>query len=104
MDSAPYSLDQLAGFLAVVEEGSFSAAGRKLGRVQSAISYGIAQLESALDMQLFDRNGHTPVLTDAGHRLAAEAKLVLAQARDLAEVAARLRAGIEPELRVVVDA
>src|SRR5690606_19458178 len=104
MDPRPYSLDQLAGFLAVVEEGSFSAAGRRLGRVQSAISYGIAQLESALGTQLFERGGHTPKLTDAGHRLAAEARLVLGQARELAECAAALRSGTEPELRVVVDA
>lgn len=98
------TLDQLSSFLAVVDEGSFSAAGRRLGRVQSAVSYAIAQLEAALGARLFERRGHTPVLTDAGHRLAAEARLVIAQARELAECAARLHAGIEPELRVVVDA
>jgi DNA-binding transcriptional LysR family regulator len=98
-----YSLDQLAAFLAVVDEGSFSAAGRRLGRVQSAISYGIAQLEAALGARLFERGGHIPALTDAGQRLSAEARLVLGQARELAECAARLHAGIEPELRLVVD-
>lgn len=101
---APYTLDQLTGFLAVVDEGSFSAAGRRLGRVQSAISYGIAQLEQSLGTRLFDRKGRSPTLTTAGHRLAAEARLVVAQARELAECAAELRGGIEPELRVVVDA
>ncbi len=95
--------DQLESFLAVVDDGSFSAAGRKLGRVQSAVSYGIAQLESALGARLFERAGHLPVLTEAGHRLAAEARLVLAQTRELAECAARLHSGIEPELRVAVD-
>ena len=104
MTQTTYSLDQLASFLAVVDEGSFSAAGRKLGRVQSAVSYGVAQLESALGARLFDRGGRLPALTDAGHRLAAEARLVLAQSRELAECAARLHAGIEAELRVVVDA
>jgi DNA-binding transcriptional LysR family regulator len=104
MSGAPYTLDQLGGFLAVVDEGSFSAAGRRLGRVQSAVSYGIAQLESALGTRLFDRRGHTPVLTDAGQRLAAEARLVIAQARELTECAALLHAGTEPALRVVVDA
>jgi len=100
----PCSLDQLASFLAVVDEGSFSAAGRRLGRVQSAVSYAIAQLEAALGARLFDRRTRSPVLTHAGHRLAAEARLVLAQARELSECAAQLQAGIEPELRVVVDA
>lgn len=32
------SLDQLRAFIAAVHEGSFSAAGRKLYRVQSAVS------------------------------------------------------------------
>jgi DNA-binding transcriptional LysR family regulator len=104
----PYTLDQLGSFLAVVDEGSFSAAGRRLGRVQSAVSYAIGQLEATLGAQLFDRGvgrrARTPVLTDAGHRLAAEARLVLAQARELSECAAQLQAGTEPELRVVVDA
>ncbi|HEY4178010.1 MAG TPA: LysR family transcriptional regulator [Kofleriaceae bacterium] len=100
---ASYSLDQLSSFLAVVDEGSFSAAGRRLGRVQSAISYGIAQLESALGTRLFERDGRAPVLTDAGHRLSAEARLVLGQVRELAECAASLHAGVESELHVVVD-
>lgn len=100
----PYTLDQLVVFLAVVDQGSFSAAGRQLGRVQSAVSYGIAQLEQALGSPLFDRSGRTPVLTEAGRQLAGEARLVVAQARELSEAAARLQGGIEPELRVVVDA
>lgn len=103
MDSPPYSLDQLVGFLAVVEAGSFSAAARRLGRVQSAVSYSIAQLERALDTQLFLREKRTPTLTTAGQRLAAEARLVLSQARELTETATGLRAGIEASLRVVVD-
>ncbi|TNE85346.1 MAG: LysR family transcriptional regulator [Deltaproteobacteria bacterium] len=101
---APFTLDQLTVFVAVVDEGSFSAAGRRLGRVQSAVSYAVQQLESALGSQLFDRSRRTPTLTDEGRRLAAEARLVLAQTRELEEVAARLQSGIEPELRVAVDA
>lgn len=99
-----YTLDQLTVFLAVVDEGSFSAAGRRVGRVQSAVSYAISQLETAFGTRLFDRSGRIPILTDAGVRLAAEARLVVAQTRELTEAATRLQAGIEPELRVAVDA
>ena len=42
------SLDQLTVFLSVVETGSFAAAGRRLGRATSAISYTIANLELQL--------------------------------------------------------
>lgn len=104
MERPSYSLDQLAAFVAVVEAGSFSAAARRMGRVQSAVSYAIAELEAALGTRLFHRQGRSSVLTTAGHRLAAEARLVLGQARELTECATSLRAGIEPTLRVVVDA
>ena len=49
------SLDQLQVFLAVVETGSFAAAGRRLRRATSAVSYTIAQLERQLGIALFDR-------------------------------------------------
>lgn len=101
---APYTLEQLTTLVNVVDEGSFSAAARKLGRVPSAVSYAIGQLEVAFGSTLFSRDGHTPVLTDAGRRLAGEARLVLSHAAELTAVAARLRDGDEPELRVVVDA
>ena len=40
------TLDQMRIFVAVVDEGSFSAAARKLGRVQSAVSQSIAAARS----------------------------------------------------------
>ena len=39
------TLDQMRVLIAVAEEGSFSAAARRLGRVQSAISQAIQTLE-----------------------------------------------------------
>ena len=40
------TFDQLRIFLTVVEAGSFAAAGRRLNRATSVISYGIANLEA----------------------------------------------------------
>lgn len=102
--TTPYTLDQIETFLAVVDEGSFSAAGRKLHRVQSAISYSIAQLEQALGTTLFDRSGRRPALTSNGERLVAEARRVMAQSRELSDVARRLAGGAEPELTLAVEA
>jgi hypothetical protein len=50
------SLDQLTVFLTVVETGSFAAAGRRLGRATSAVSYAITNLEQQLGVRLFDRD------------------------------------------------
>ena len=65
---APVTLDQLRVFLCVVDEGSFSKAAKRLRRVQSAVSYSIANLERLLAISLFDRSGRVPVLTEAGRQ------------------------------------
>ncbi|GHD65919.1 LysR family transcriptional regulator [Jeongeupia chitinilytica] len=71
--------DQLATFVAAVDAGSFSAAARRLGRAQSAVSSAIALLEASLGVTLFDRSARTPVLTDAGRVLLDEARELLRQ-------------------------
>ena len=78
-----YSLEQLACFVATVEHGSFSAAARALGKVQSAVSQQVINLEIDADQSLFIRDGRYPVLTDAGKQLLPFAKAVLAQQRKL---------------------
>ena len=42
------SLDQLRTFIAAADEGSFSAAGRKLRRAQSVVSHTLANLEAVV--------------------------------------------------------
>jgi len=48
----PLTLDQMRVLLAVAQSGSFSAAARKLGRVQSAVSQSVQALETALGTTL----------------------------------------------------
>jgi DNA-binding transcriptional LysR family regulator len=97
------SMDQLRTFIAAAEEGSFSAAGRKLRRAQSVVSHTLANLEQQVGFPLFERTGRYPLLTEAGRSLLADAKAAVggmdvfkARARTLAE-------GLEPELAVSVD-
>ncbi|WP_420606379.1 LysR family transcriptional regulator [Novosphingopyxis sp.] len=97
------SLDQLRVLVTIADTGSFSAAGRKLGRVQSAISQTIATLEAAQGVGLFDRSGHRPLLTDVGRVLVVQARLVLASAGRFEAVAAGTRDGLEPELTLAID-
>jgi DNA-binding transcriptional LysR family regulator len=56
----------LETFVAVVEEGSFSGAGRKLLRTQPAVSLALKRLERELGEKLIDRSSKNLVLTDAG--------------------------------------
>ncbi len=98
------TLDQLRLFVCVAEQGSFSAAGRKLGRVQSAISYGVANLEQILDVQLFDRSGRRPQLTERGRGLLTDARQVLSQVGQFQSRAASVAQGLESDVSVAVDA
>lgn len=97
------SLDQLRSFVTAVEEGSFSAASRRLGRAQSVVSDLIANLENQIGMTLFDRSGRYPKLTQAGTVLLADARSVISGV-DLMKARARgIASGIEPELSVVIS-
>ena len=56
-------------FLSVAENGSFSAAAREMGIGQPTLSRRIAQFESQLDKQLFNRLRHGCELTAFGQQL-----------------------------------
>ena len=73
-------LRQLAVFVAVAEEGSFTRAADRLHVVQSAVSAGVRNLERELDARLFDRSTHKVALSDAGRALLPEARATLAAA------------------------
>jgi len=107
MDGAPMldgiSLDQLRTFIAAVDEGSFSAAARKLNRVQSAVSGWVGGLEDQLDVVLFDRTGRFPKLTPEGVQLLADARNIVAGVDTLKARARLMTSGVEAELSVVVD-
>lgn len=98
------SLDQLQVLIAVVDEGSFAAAGRKLNRATSAISYSVAALEAQLGLQLFDReNARRPKLSNAGETVLAKARSVATGVDDIKARVASIRQGLEPDLTLVVD-
>ncbi|MCK9689742.1 LysR family transcriptional regulator [Scleromatobacter humisilvae] len=97
------STDQLRTFIAAADEGSFSAAGRKLRRAQSVVSQTLANLEGQIGVALFDRTNRYPQLTDAGRALLAEARTVVNGMDDFKARARILAEGLEPELSVSVD-
>jgi DNA-binding transcriptional LysR family regulator len=97
------TLDQLRTFIAAADAGSFSAAGRGLGRAQSVVSQTLANLEAQIGIKVFDRAGRLPVLTDAGRALLGEARIVTGGMDQFKAVAKGLAGGLEPELSVAVD-
>jgi DNA-binding transcriptional LysR family regulator len=97
------SLDQLRTFIAAVDEGSFSAAARKLNRVQSAVSSWISGLEDQFGVVLFDRSGRFPKLTPQGVLLLADARSIVSSVATMKARAKLMASGLETELSVVID-
>lgn len=97
------SLEQLRTLLAVADEGSFTAAARRLGHVQAAVSQSMQRLEGQLGLRLFDRSGRVPRLTARGEAIVGAARRVQAELAELESFVAELADGKEPELSVVVD-
>jgi DNA-binding transcriptional LysR family regulator len=97
------TLDHLHVLTAIADEGSFSAAARRLNRAQSVISYAIATLEAQLGLKLLDRSQRLPVLTDAGRAVLADARRMSLMMDELRARAAGMSRGLESEVSLVVD-
>lgn len=63
-------LGDLAAFLAVAEERSFTRAAARLGTSQSALSHTVRRLETRLGLRLLTRTTRNVSPTEAGERLA----------------------------------
>ena len=97
-----FTSDNVQVFLAVLDQGSFSAAARALGRVPSAVSMAVAHLEAELALQLFDRAGREPRPTDAAHALEPQARQIALQLRALQAHALSLTQGLEERLTLAI--
>ncbi|ANL38272.1 MULTISPECIES: LysR family transcriptional regulator [Rhizobium] len=97
------SLERLRAFVAVAEQGGLSAAGRFLGKAQSAVSESIAATEGQLGYLLFRKTGRRTELTDHGVALLPEAKATLEAADAFKAKAASFQGNVEAELSFAVD-
>ena len=75
-------LSELTAFIAVAEHRSFRAAAKKLGVSAPALSHAIRNLESGLNVRLFNRTTRSVALTEAGEHLLRRAGPALADLED----------------------
>lgn len=75
-------LDAMSVLLAVVEEGSLSAGGRRLRLPLTSVSRKIADLERHLRTRLLTRTSRRVDLTEAGQAYVAAARRILEQVRE----------------------
>ena len=88
---------------AIARNGSFAAAARELGKVPSALTYSVRQLEEALDVLLFDRATGAAQLTAAGTELLHEGRRLLQELDAVANRVRRIAHGWEATLSICVD-
>jgi DNA-binding transcriptional LysR family regulator len=93
----------LHAFVAIAEQGSFSAAAEKLHLTQPAISKRIALLEDQLGTRLFDRIGRQVILTAAGKILLNKAQLILSEVTATQRAIADLRGEIQGQLSIATS-
>ncbi|TWX64833.1 LysR family transcriptional regulator [Colwellia demingiae] len=98
-----FSVEQLQAFITTVETGSFSAAARRLNKVQSVVSQHVINLEIDCNTTLFDRSGRYPTLTEAGEKLLPHAQAVIDQHQRLKNSALSLTDNTPKEITIALD-
>ena len=78
-------LRSLSVFVEAAELGSFTRAGQKLGYSQPTVSVQIRQLEQELGVPLFERIGHTILLTEEGRYALSRAQEILRTCQELVQ-------------------
>ncbi|MBP2232765.1 DNA-binding transcriptional LysR family regulator [Azospirillum agricola] len=92
-------LDELALFVAILDAGSLAGAAKRLGRSAAAVTRGLTALEERLGVRLIERTTRSLAPTEAGRRLAEQARRLLAD-YDEALLAAGTERPLHGRLRV----
>jgi LysR family hydrogen peroxide-inducible transcriptional activator len=96
------SLRQLHYLVALAEHASFTRAAEACFVTQSTLSVGLKELESALGVQLVERDRQTVRMTPVGEATVARARELLAGAEDLVEATAAAREPMSGTVRLGV--
>ncbi|MGU7775432.1 LysR substrate-binding domain-containing protein [Burkholderia sp. MR1-5-21] len=91
---------ELKTLVAVAREGTFAAAGNRVGLTQAAVSAQMQRLETELGFALFDREGRSSRLNEMGHQVLAQAQELIRLYENLSSTAP----GSPAAVRVTVGA
>jgi DNA-binding transcriptional LysR family regulator len=96
-------LNGMGVLTAIVDSGSFAAAGEALDMSQSGVSRSVARLEARLGIRLFDRTTRSVTLTDEGRRFYEQIVPLLGGLEEAAASAAQGATAVRGRLRVTID-
>ena len=97
------SLEQWRSLVAVVDHGGYAQAATALNKSQSAVTYAVQKLESALGVAAFVLDGRKSVLTPTGQMLVRRARTLIDEADALERAAGKATAGWEAEIAIAVE-
>lgn len=101
--SSPPDWNHIRAFLTTAEQGSLSAAARKLGQTQPTLSRQVAALENRLGIMLFERVGRRLELTQGGRELLAQTRIMGDAADRLALTALGQSQSISGEISITAS-
>ncbi len=93
-------LTTMAAFLAVIDKGSFTAAGEHLGLSRAVVSKYVMQLEADLGARLLYRTTRTHSLTDIGREYVPRCRAILADVADADDCANEASGAVRGRLRI----
>jgi len=85
------NLSQLEVLVAIVDTGSLTEAGERVGLTQSAVSYSLSKLEAELGVTLLERGRQGITVTHIGEDVLTHARLILKQVEVIRQKTARER-------------
>ena len=98
-----FDWNRARAFLVTAEEGSFSAAARAMGQAQPTVGRQVAALEEELGVVLFERVGHSLVLTTTGSELAEQVRAMNEAATRFSLIAAGTSQSLEGLVRIAAS-
>ncbi|MDH0865426.1 LysR family transcriptional regulator [Mitsuaria sp. GD03876] len=93
-------LDAMAIFVAVVQEGGFSAAARRLGVSAPVVTRAVSELEAAMKVRLLVRTTRVVKVTEVGERYAQDCRRLLGELQDIEQAASGSHGAVKGRLVV----
>jgi DNA-binding transcriptional LysR family regulator len=93
-------LDAMAIFVAVVQDGGFSAAARRLGVSAPVVTRAVSELEAAMNVRLLVRTTRVVKVTEVGERYAQDCRRVLGELQDIELAASGTHGAVRGKLVV----
>lgn len=96
------TLQQLRYIIAIDEYHHFGKAAEACGLTQSTLSLMVKKMEEELDVLIFDRNAHPVVATEIGRRVINQAKVVLYNVAQIAEMTRSEKEAVAGPLKIAL--